>query len=131
RVTTTWQRVWWPVCLPLALLLAGALLGLPWTLDAPVARERLWGILAAGLLAPLAALGVQRLERPAAVLLAASALAAFGALFVIAASGPDAFVGPLSGPLLRLFAPLFGQVQLSEPVQLTDTRFIVGYNGLA
>src|SRR5438552_333731 len=30
-----------------------------------------------------------------------------------------------------LFGPVFGLVELTDPIEITKTRFIVGYNGLA
>jgi O-Antigen ligase len=50
---------------------------------------------------------------------------------VIAAAGPDAFHGWPSGWLRALFAPVLGRVELTAPVAVTNTWFIVGYNGLA
>ena len=39
----------WPIALPAAFLLAGALIGYPFSLDKPIAAERLFGLVLAGL----------------------------------------------------------------------------------
>jgi O-antigen ligase/polysaccharide polymerase Wzy-like membrane protein len=120
-----------PLAAPCGLLIVGAAIGYRFTLDAPVARERLLGLVVTSALAVLAMLGMSRLERPAPLLLALSALAGLGGVWVIAATGPDAFRGTVGALLQLIFRPVFGLVRLTDPVELTNTRFIVGYNGLA
>jgi hypothetical protein len=101
------------------------------TLDVAVARERLVGLVVASALAMLAMAFVPRVERPAALLVATAAAAFAGGVWVIAATGPDAFRGIVGRILQVIFQPVFGLVQLTDPVEVTNTRFIVGYNGLA
>jgi O-Antigen ligase len=120
-----------PIALPGALLIAGALVGYLFTLDEPVARERLLGVVIGTGLALAAAFGLQQLERPEWVLIGAAALGGLGMVWIIAADEPSIFRGPLGAPLGSLFRPLYGTVQLTDPVAVTNTRFIVGYNGLA
>ena len=63
-------------------------------------------------------------------LLVGTALAALLAgVWVISASGPDVFRGTLGARLDVVFRPIFGLVHLTDPVEITNTRFIVGYNG--
>jgi hypothetical protein len=52
-------------------------------------------------------------------------------LWIIAADEPSIFRGPLGAVLGSLFKPLYGLVRITDPVAVTNTRFIVGYNGLA
>jgi hypothetical protein len=52
-------------------------------------------------------------------------------VWVIAASGPDVFRGAVGGVLDLTFRPLFGRVQVTDSVAVANTRFIIGYNGLA
>src|SRR5881275_239631 len=52
-------------------------------------------------------------------------------VWVIAASGPDVFRGAVGSVLDLIFRPLFGRVQVTDSVAVGNTRFIVGYNGLA
>jgi hypothetical protein len=120
-----------PLAVPCGLLIVGGAIGYPFTLDVPVARERLVGLLATTGLAILAMLGMSRMTRPARLLVALSVLACIGDVWVVAATGPDAFRGIVGSLLQRIFQPVFGLVRLTDPVELTNTRFIVGYNGLA
>jgi hypothetical protein len=120
-----------PIALPGGLLLAGALVGYPFTLDEPVARERLLGLVAATALALLAAYGLSKTESPGPLLVGMAAIGALGALWIIAADEPSIFRGPLGALLGRLFKPLYGLVHITDDVAVTNTRFIVGYNGLA
>jgi O-antigen ligase len=117
--------------LPGALLIAGALVGYPFTLDEPVARERLLGLVAATVLAALAAHALGKTCRPRPILTGLAVLGALGGLWIIAADEPTIFRGPLGVPLGSLFKPLYGLVRLTDDVAVTNTRFIVGYNGLA
>ena len=118
------------LALPSLLLLAGALLGLLGTLDARVAAERLLGLAAASLLALLAALAVQR-SSPKWPLSIGAVLALLGGLWIIAATGPDVFRGTVGSVLTAVFRPVFGLVRVTDSVDIANTRFIVGYNGLA
>jgi O-Antigen ligase len=120
----------WPIALPCALLVAGAGVGYAFSLDQPVALERLFGLAAASAVAIFACLWLRRLSNPHAVLLAAAILALVGGGWVIAATGADVFRGSLGVILDKLFGPLFGVVRLTDDVSVTNTRFIVGYNGL-
>jgi O-Antigen ligase len=126
------RTVWLlPIALPGGLLIAGALVGYPFTLDEPVARERLIGLVVATLLALLAVSALGKTRRPEPLLTGAAVLGGLGALWIIAADEPSIFRGPLGAPLGSLFKPLYGLVQITDPVAVTNTRFIVGYNGLA
>jgi hypothetical protein len=120
-----------PVLLPWGLLVIGASVGYRFTLDEAVARERWLGLVVAGVLAIGAMVWLQRVERPAAVLVCASTAALLSGLWVIAATGSDVFRGLVGRGLQWLFAPLFGLAQVTDPVEVANTRFIVGYNGLA
>jgi O-antigen ligase/polysaccharide polymerase Wzy-like membrane protein len=120
----------WPLAAPCALLVLGAAIGYPFSLDPPVALERLLGLIFASLLALLAMAALRRVERPITVLVPTTVVVLIVALWVIAASGPDVFRGTLGGILDVIFRPIFGLVQITDPVSITNTRFIVGYNGL-
>jgi len=120
-----------PLAVPGLLMLAGAIPGYAFTLDRAVAGERLLGLLAASALALLAVLALRRLEQPAPLLLAVAVLALLGSAWTISAAGPDVFRGTVGTILSALCRPLFGLVRLTDPVEVTNTRFIVGYNGLA
>jgi O-antigen ligase len=113
------------------LLVAGGLVGYPLSLDAPVARERLIGLIVASLIGAAACVGLRRVERLVWLLVGASIAAWLAGLWVIAASGPDVFRGTIGTVLQLIFRPLFGLAQVTDPVEFTNTRFIVGYNGLA
>ena len=121
----------WPIALPSALLVVGAVVGYPFSLDQRVALERLLGLIVASLLAAVATLALRRVDRPAAVLVGASLPALLGGVWVISASGPDVFRGTVGAMLDALFRPVFGLAKLADPVEISNTRFIVGYNGLA
>jgi len=125
-----WRDVW-PLLLPCGLLVAGGVVGYPFSLDAAVARERLVGLIVASLVAAAACLGLRRVERPRPLLLGASVAVWLAGVWVIAASGPDVFRGTVGAALQVVFRPLFGLAQVTDPVEFTNTRFIVGYNGLA
>lgn len=122
-----------PFLLPATLLLAGALVGYPFSLNQAIASERLGGLLAATLLGVGVLVGVRRLpDRAVAPALVSIGLVSLvGAAWVVAAAGTEVFRGPLEAPLRRLAAPLAGTLAPRENVALTNTRFIVGYNGLA
>ena len=121
----------WPLALPCALLIAGALIGYPASQDQPVALERLLGLVVGSAVAILTFWGLRRVRSPSAWLVGASVAAFIAALWLIAASGPDVFRGSVGVLLHAVFRPLFGLVQITDPVEVTNTRFIVGYNGLA
>ncbi len=120
----------WPVVAPSAFLIVGALIGLPLSLDRPIATERLVGLVAAALLSVAACVGLRRLRRSEGVLVGASLVAFAAAVWVIAASGPDVFRGTVGSLLEVLFGPLIGSVQLTGSVAESNTWFIVGYNGV-
>ena len=120
----------WPVVAPSALLLIGALIGLPFSLDRPIAIERLVGLAAAVLVAIAAAIGLRHVRHPDGVLAGAAVVALGLAVWVIAASGPDVFRGSVGAVLEVLFRPVLGTVQLMDPVAESNTWFIVGYNGV-
>jgi O-Antigen ligase len=120
-----------PLVAPCALLVAGGVIGYPFSLNAVVAGERLLGLVLTSMLALAAAVGLSRLRQGELVLVGASITALAGGVWVIAASGPDVFRGTVGGALDRVFRPLFGLVQLTDSVAVANTRFIIGYNGLA
>jgi O-Antigen ligase len=126
----SWQ-VLLPLLVPCGLLLVGGGIGYVFTLDAAVAGERLFGLAFTSLLAVLALLGLRRVERPTTVLVTVSVLALLGGVWVIAATGPDAFRGIVGQGLQVLFRPVFGLARVTDSVDVANTRFIVGYNGLA
>ncbi len=112
---------------PSLLLLLGSFVGYFGTLDQRVAQERLIGIVLAALLSVLAVYALQRTQPLAAVAM----LALLGGVWVIAATGPEVFRGPVGNALSSVFRPLFGVVRVTDSVDVANTRFIVGYNGLA
>ncbi|MBV9354010.1 MAG: hypothetical protein JO023_00645, partial [Chloroflexi bacterium] len=120
-----------PIVVPFALLVAGALVGLPFTLDAPVAWQRLIGLLAAGAIAVLTLPWLRRQGNAERAFVIAIVVSVGAGLWVIAAAGPDVFQGALGARLQAVFGPLFWHVSLTVPVAVTNTWFIVGYNGLA
>ncbi|HET6319230.1 MAG TPA: hypothetical protein VFG86_22470, partial [Chloroflexota bacterium] len=113
--------------IPGLLLLLGSLVGYFGTLDLQVAQERLIGVLLAAGLCVAAVYALQR-ARP---LLAVALIALLAGVWVIAATGPEVFRGPVGNALTLAFRPLFGVVRVTDPVEIANTRFIVGYNGLA
>jgi O-antigen ligase len=113
------------------LLIAGGGVGFLFTLDGNVAAERLLGLGATSLLAVIALFALRRVDQPATVLVAVSVVALLGGLWVIAASGPDAFRGSVGAGLQVVFRPVFGLARVTDSVDVANTRFIVGYNGLA
>jgi hypothetical protein len=128
-------RTWWlgylPLVVPCGLLIVGGGVGYFFTLDAGVAAERLVGVIFDSVLAIVALHFLRRVERPGAWLVSASAAAGLGALWVIAATGPDAFRGIVGVGLQVVFRPVFGLARVTDSVEVANTRFIVGYNGLA
>ncbi|HLZ28953.1 MAG TPA: O-antigen ligase family protein, partial [Chloroflexota bacterium] len=124
-------RALWALLVPCGLLIAGGAIGYCFTLDQAVAGERLLGLVLTSLLGVGAMLGLRRIERPGPVLVTAVALALAGGVWVISATGPDAFRGLVGLPLQVLFRPVFGLARVTDSVDVTNTRFIVGYNGLA
>src|SRR5207248_3992175 len=109
----------------------GGGIGYFFTLDQAVAGERLLGLALTSLLAILAMLGLRHVERQASVLVTSSGLAWLGGVWVIAATGPDAFRGIVGSGLQFVFRPVFGLASVTDSVEVANTRFIVGYNGLA
>src|SRR5207237_6296646 len=69
--------------------------------------------------------------RPNGLLIGASLTALVGGVWVIAVSGPDVFRGTVGTALDVVVRPLFWVVTLTDPIEILNTRFIVGYNGLA
>jgi O-antigen ligase len=126
----SWRDVL-PLLLPGGLLVAGAAVGYPFSLDPPVAGERLLGLILASGLAAAAYLCLRSIDNPAALLFAACIAASLAGVWVIAASGPDVFRGTVGAVPLVLFRPVFGLAHVTDPVEVANTRFIVGYNGLA
>jgi hypothetical protein len=110
---------------------AGALVGYGFSLDQRVALERLVGVIAASALAVLTYIGLRKATRPNGLLIGASLAALLGGVWVIAVSGPDVFRGTVGTALDLLVRPLFWVVTLADPIEISNTRFIVGYNGLA
>jgi O-antigen ligase len=119
-----------PLVGPCALLLVGAAIGYPFSLDQPVALERLLGLFVASVLAVAASGAARRVERSAPILLGAAGVALILSIWVIAASGPEVFRGSVGALLNGVFRPVFGLVRLTDSVAVTNTRFIVGYNGV-
>jgi O-antigen ligase len=112
---------------PSLLLLLGSAVGYLGTLDARVAQERLIGVLVAAVLSVVAVYWLRKAE----VLVWVAAIALLGALWVIAAAGAEVFRGPVGAVLRIVFWPVLGVLPITDPVEITNTRFIVGYNGLA
>lgn len=112
-------------------MLAGAAIGFAATLDRQVATERLLGLALSGALSICAVIALHTLKRPEPLLFAAACTALLGGIWIISASGPDVFRGSVGNALLMVFRPILGLVRLTESVDLTNTRFIVGYNGMA
>jgi O-antigen ligase len=125
---------WWgslPLLVPCGLLIAAAGIGFPFSLGPTIASERLWGLVVASALAVAAMPWLKRVDRPARVLLATAAMAWLGGLWIIAAVGPDVFRGTVGQVLQTIFRPIFGLARVTDPIGVANTRFIVGYNGLA
>jgi O-Antigen ligase len=120
----------WPIAAPAAFLILGALIGLPFSRDRPIAMERLVGLIAASLLAIAAMFGLRRMHSSGAVLIGLSAVALAASVWVIAATGPDVFRGSLGTLLDRVLGGLFYKVNLTAAVAEANTWFIVGYNGV-
>jgi hypothetical protein len=123
------QRAW-PLIAPCGFLIVGALLSYAFSLDQRVALERLLGLVVASLLAIVASIGLRHVARPAGLLIGTAAVALLASVWVISASSPDVFRGALGERVDLIFRPVFGLVRLTDPVEITNTRFIVGYNGL-
>jgi O-antigen ligase len=119
-----------PLAVPCCLLVVGGLLGYPFSLDQPIAFERLMGLIVASLLAVAATAGLRRVEHPTGLLLGTAVLALATSVWIISATGSDVFRGTVGALLDVVFRPVFGLVRLTDPVGVTNTRFIVGYNGL-
>jgi O-antigen ligase len=122
------------VLAPSVLLFVGAAVGYAFTLNERVALERLVGLALGAVVSCVAALTLRRIKRPGPLLVATAIVVLLGGLWVIAATDPavqNVLRGPVGSLLLLVLGPLVGLVQLTDPVDLTNTRFIVGYNGLA
>jgi hypothetical protein len=119
-----------PLAVPCCLLVVGGLLGYPFSLDQPIALERLMGLIVASLLALAATAGLRRVEHPTGILLGTAVVALVSSVWIISATGSDVFRGTVGALLDVVFRPAFGLVRLTDPVGVTNTRFIVGYNGL-
>ena len=117
--------------LPCGLLVAGGAIAYPFSLNAAVAGERLLGLVVASVLAAGAALSLSRSHNSEVALVGVSIAALAAGVWVIAASGPDVFRGAVGSGLDLIFRPLFGRIQVTDSVAVANTRFIVGYNGLA
>ena len=66
--------------------------------------------------------------------MATAVTALLGGVWIIAATDPTlqaVLRGPIGNLLAPVVRPLMGSVRLGEAVEITNTRFIVGYNGLA
>ena len=134
RAATLGEVAWGravPLVLPCGLLVVGAATGYPFSLNAAVAGERLLGLIVVSVLAMGTALGLSRARNPEAALVGASLVALAAGGWVIAASGPDVFRGAVGSVLDVVFRPLFGRAEVTDSVAVANTRFIVGYNGLA
>src|SRR5919201_2630154 len=121
------------IAAPCGLLLAGAAIGLPLTLDPAPAWERLLGVCGALGLGVAGLLGLRRLADGWVVpaLLAAASASLLGSFWIVAGVGADSFRGPVGALLQRLFQPLFGRVAFADPIAIANTRFIFGYNGVS
>lgn len=120
----------WTLGLPWLLVLIGAAIGATWTLNPTVARERLIGLGLSGIVAAVGLLWPERVHRPGRVLLGLTGLSLVASVWVIAVTGPDIFRGGLGRLLNGAFAPVFGRLAITDPIEIANTRFIVGYNGL-
>jgi hypothetical protein len=112
-------------------MLVGGAVGFAFTLDVPVARERLIGLAVASVLALAAIPLLRRIEHVSAILIGTIVVACLGGAWIIAATGPDVFRGTVGAPLQAVFRPLFYTLKLTDPIEVSNTRFIIGYNGLA
>jgi hypothetical protein len=106
------------------------LAGYTFSVDQRVALERLLGLVVASLVTVAACVGLRRLEQSTGLLIGTSVAALLASVWVISASGPDVFRGTLGERLDVVFQPVFWLVHLTDPVEITNTRFIVGYNGV-
>ena len=128
--STRWSELV-PLAIPCGLMLVGAGVGFAFTLDVPVARERLIGLAVASVLALAAIPLLRSIENVSAILIGTIVVACLGGAWIIAATGPDVFRGTVGAPLQAVFRPLFYTVKLTDPIEVANTRFIIGYNGLA
>lgn len=123
-------RSLWTLGVPWLLVVAGAAIGTPWTLNPTVARERLIGLALSGAVAFVALRWVGAVRQPTALLITASVVSLLVGVWVIAATGPDIFRGLPARFLDVVFGPVFGRAAVTDPIEIANTRFIVGYNGL-
>jgi hypothetical protein len=132
--TTVGQLAWpqlIPLVVPCALLVAGGAAGYVFSLNPAVAAERLVGLAVVSTLAIGAMLGLTRLRRIDKLLICTAVAALAAGVWIIAASGPDVFRGVVGSVLDVVFRPVFGRAQVTDSIAVANTRFIVGYNGLA
>lgn len=121
-----------PLAFPFGLLIVGSAIGFPFALTQRVAVERLGGVALAALLS-CAALAWLRGAPPGRTRLALTALVAVsvaGAAWIVLLD-PLVFRGPLGAVLNRALAPVLGAVPQTEQIDVVNTRFIAGYNGMA
>ncbi|GAC1318661.1 MAG: hypothetical protein NVSMB2_13540 [Chloroflexota bacterium] len=120
----------WTLGVPWLLLAVGAAVGAAWTLNPTVARERLVGLAVSGVVACVVLRWLDAVRRPTPLLIAVSVTSLLASVWVIAATGPDIFRGVLGRALDVVFAPVFWRATVTDPIEIANTRFIVGYNGL-
>src|SRR5689334_21267919 len=90
--TALWRDVAF-VAVPCALMLLGAGIGYAFTLNVPVARERLIGLAIAAALAIASVAALRHVSNAARVLLPVVVVSLLGGVWIIAASGQDVFRG--------------------------------------
>ena len=134
RVTlTSWllRRARWPLPCRADCSSRAALIGYAFSLDAARgagAAARPDGSQPAGRRSPCWA---ARLEQPTGAAGRRSRRRAAGrACGSSRRAGPTSFAAPSGARLDVVFRPMFGLVHLTDPVEITNTRFIVGYNGV-
>lgn len=122
-----------PLLWPCVLLLVGAAIGFPFALEPDGARERLVGITLDTLLGVVVLLGLRRApdQLLPRALICCGAVSLLGCIWIAAAAGADTFRGPVGHILQLLLQPVFGRVVISDSIGIGNTRFIIGYNGVA
>lgn len=125
----------WPVAgllLTVGLLVAGALVGLPFALRPQLAWERVVGLLISGGLAVGTFAALQRLaDRHVPAVLLGAAAAALAAGSWIVAIDPLVFRGAVGRVMLAILAPIAGISHRPPDWDLLNTRYMTEYNGLA
>ena len=114
----SWQALV-PVGLPCGLMIAGAAIGYPFSLDPTVANERLIGLVLASLLAVSASVGLRQLERSTPLLVGAACLALLGGVWVICGDRADMFGGTVGESWRPIF---FGPSSAWSPVTDSGRR---------